>query len=161
MLGLAVKVASLFTAKAMSGHVALARYCNSPNSCTNGLLWLLSESSVFALMGTFGSSSVATGFDCSISSHFSIASIYLCCKIVIESGPHEISILIIFCSSLRSVICHRFSSCSFVRCILTSVFENMSRLLTQIVIIYRSFDLHCMFVHGSECNHVNPISHRP
>jgi len=161
MLGLAVKVASLFMAKAISGRVALARYCNLPNSYMNGLLWLLSESSVFASMGTFGSSSVATGFDLSMSSHFSIASIYLCCDIVIESGPHEISIPIIFCSSPRSIICHQFSSCSFIRHIPTSEFENMSRSSTQIIIICRSFDLHCTYVHGSECNHVNPISCRP
>ena len=93
-------------AKAMSGHVALARYCNLPNSRMNGLLQLLSKSSVFASMGMFGSSGVATGFDYSMSLCFSIASIYLCCDIVIESGPHEISIPIIFCSSPRSVICH-------------------------------------------------------
>ena len=161
MLGLAVKVASLFMAKAMSGRVVLARYCNLPNSCANGLLQLLSESSIFALMGTFGSSGVATGFDRSMSSRFSIASIYLCCDIVIKSGPHEISILIIFCGSPRSVICHQFLSCSFIRCIPTSEFENMSRSLTQIVIICRSFDLRHMYAHGLECNRMNPISCRP
>jgi len=48
MLGLAVKVASLFMAKAMSSWIVLARYCNSPNSHTNELLQLLSKFSALA-----------------------------------------------------------------------------------------------------------------
>jgi len=76
MLGLAVKVASLFTANAMSSCIALARYCNSPNSHANGLLWLLSKFSVLALIGIFGSKGVATGFDHHVFSfeyHFNIS----------------------------------------------------------------------------------------
>ena len=62
-------------AKAMSGHVAFAKYCSSPNRRANGLLRFPSDSSGFSLIGMLTSKGVATGLARSMFSLRSIASI--------------------------------------------------------------------------------------
>jgi hypothetical protein len=153
-----VKDASLFMAKAISGRVALARYCNSPNSHANGLFRSPSDSSGLGSIGIFASKGVATGFAHSIPSFFRIASIYRCCEMEMESVVHLISILIIFEGSPRSVTCHLCAICSFVRRMPTSVLAKMSRSSTQTVMIWKSVPLHRMYAQGSEYNHVNPMA---
>src|SRR6266581_8884647 len=81
-LGFAVYAASLFTAYARSGRVALAKNCNSPRSRVKELLRLPSLPSGFGSSGMFGSRGVPTELHRSIFSF----SRYLRCEIDMESG---------------------------------------------------------------------------
>src|SRR6266850_7017368 len=88
-LGFVVYDANLFTANAISSHVALVRYWSSPSSRAYELLRLPSVPSGLASMIVFRSIGIPTGFTHSIPSLLRMDSIYCFCKIitsVVSSG---------------------------------------------------------------------------